>query len=52
MVTLNQIEKVLKTYSLEEIIELNNLTEDDVLYFLIEQNFVSLPSPMPVDLDD
>lgn len=46
------IEKYLETYSLEEILEMNELTEEDVLLYLVEQEFLTLPNPKPVDLDD
>lgn len=51
MVELTHIEKVLCTYSLEDILELNELTEADVLYFLVEEEFVTLPKPAPLDFD-
>ena len=47
-----EAEKILDTYSLEEILEQNELTEADVLLFLIEEEFVELPEPKPVDFDD
>jgi len=43
-----EIEDILQTYSLEEIFELNELTEEEVLYFLVEQEFVTLPNPRPI----
>jgi len=42
-------ERLLETYSLEEILEDNDLTEEDVLSLLIEQDLVILPVE-PVDL--
>lgn len=50
--TRDGFEKYLETYSLEEILELNELTEVDALMFLVEQEFVVLPDPKPVDLED
>lgn len=47
-----QIEKILQTYELEEIFELNDLTDEDVLLFLVEQEFLELPEPKPVDCID
>ena len=47
--TYTEVESILQTYTLEEIFELNNLTEEEILYFLIEQEFVELPKIMPVD---
>ncbi len=43
-----EIENILQTYSLEEILELNDLTEADALYFLEKQEFVTLPTPKPL----
>jgi hypothetical protein len=38
-----QIESYLDTYSLEDILEFNDLTEEDVLTVLVEQELVLLP---------
>lgn len=46
--TIVDIEKALATYSLEEIFQLNDLEEVDVLYFLVEEKFVTLPIPRPL----
>jgi hypothetical protein len=43
---------VLDTYSLEEILELNDVTEEEVLEFLLKHNFIHLPDPLPVDIND
>lgn len=51
MVTVLAIEKILETYSLEEILEFNEVTDADTLLFLVEQGFVHLPNPSPIDLD-
>lgn len=32
--------------------DLNELTEEDVLTILIEQDLVTLPNHMPIDLND
>lgn len=48
----NLTERVLQTYSLEEIIELNDKTEEEVLDYLVTQSFLALPDPLPVDIDD
>lgn len=50
--TVDTIEKVLETYSLEEIMELNDLTDYDVLSILVEEGHVSLPERLPVDYHD
>jgi len=52
VLTSNYIGKVLQTYSLDDILELNELTEEDILLFLVEEDFLKLPNPRPVDLDD
>ena len=44
----SEIEKFLEVYSLEDILEFNDLTEVEVLDYLIQQKFVSLPSPRPL----
>lgn len=51
MVSLREIEGVLDTYSLEQICELNDCTEADALYFLIQHKFIELPEPRPIDLE-
>lgn len=45
---IEQIENILQTYSLEEIFELNDLTEEDVLFFLVKEEFLTLPEPEPL----
>jgi hypothetical protein len=50
VITELEIEKVLDTYSFEEILELNDLTEADVLYLLVKSGQAELPNPRPVDL--
>lgn len=52
LVSFVQIERVLQTYTLDEVLELNELTEADALYFMTEQKFVTLPNPKPLDFDD
>jgi len=47
---LSKVERILQTYTLEEIFELNDLTEEDVLLFLVEEEFLELPDPEPVDV--
>jgi len=42
---------VLETYSLEEILELNDLTAEDCLEFLVEEDFVSLPEIKPLEFE-
>jgi len=52
LTTIKEIENILDTYDLEEIFELNDLTSEDVLYFLVEEKFVTLPDPKPIDIYD
>jgi hypothetical protein len=52
LITYRECEKLLDTYTLEEIFELNDLTEVEVLEFLLEEEFVEIPNPKPVDLID
>lgn len=44
-------ETVLETYSLEEILELNDVTEEEALEFLVTQGFLELPEVQPLDFD-
>lgn len=52
MLNLRNINKLLDTYSFEEILELNEVTEADALLFLVEEEFVVLPDIKPVDYYD
>jgi hypothetical protein len=45
---IREIENVLQTYSLQDIFEWNEVTEEDALLFLVEEGFVKLPDPEPV----
>lgn len=40
---------ILETYSLEDILELNDLTPEDCLEFLVEEGYVDLPEIKPLD---
>lgn len=42
---------VLDTYELSEIIELNDLTQEDVLEYLVEHKILHLPDIMPVIIE-
>jgi len=42
---------ILNTYTLEELLELNDLTVEDALDYLLEHKFLVLPEYLPVDLD-
>jgi hypothetical protein len=50
--TYEAAEHILDTYTLVEILELNELTEVDVLLLLLEEERIDLPEVLPVDLDD
>lgn len=41
--------KILETYTLEELLEVNDLTEEDVLEFLVEEGYLELPEVLPLD---
>lgn len=40
---------LLDTYNLEELFELNELTTEEVLCFLVEQEYLTLPEVLPID---
>lgn len=42
---------VLETYSLEEILELNDLTAEDCLEFLVEEGYIALPEIKPLEFE-
>lgn len=39
---------ILETYSLEEILELNDLSTEDCLEFLVEEGYIELPEVKPL----
>ncbi len=39
---------LLETYTIEDILELNDLTAEDCLEFLVEEGFVELPEVKPL----
>jgi hypothetical protein len=47
----NCLVTLLDTYTFSEILELNDLTEEETLDFLIEQGYLQIPIK-PVDYDD
>lgn len=51
MVTRILAEHILETYSLEEILEYNDLDEADVLRHLLTYSIVDIPEPHPVDYE-
>lgn len=48
MIDVRYLEVLLETYTLEQILEQNDLTEADALHFLVEEEFVTLPKVLPV----
>lgn len=40
---------ILETYTLSEILEMNDLTEEDCLEFLVEEEFLELPEVKPLE---
>ena len=48
IVNLEKIENYLETYTLEEVIEANDLSTAEVLLFLLEEEFLYLPDPEPL----
>ena len=43
---------ILDCYSLEEILELNDITLEECLIFLVQEKYIELPEIQPLDLDD
>lgn len=43
---------ILDCYSLEEILELNDITLEEALIYLHEEKFVKLPEKLPLEFDD
>lgn len=42
---------VLDCYSITELLELNDKTEEELLIFLVEEGYIDLPDVQPLDLD-
>jgi hypothetical protein len=42
---------ILETYSLEDILELNDVTSEECLEYLVEQKYVTLPTIQPLDFE-
>ena len=43
------ISTILETYTLPEIIELNDMTEEEVLEYLVVHNVIKLPDIQPLE---
>lgn len=48
---ISEYSAILDTYSIEDILELNDLTTEDLLEFLVEEGFVKLPDIRPLDFE-
>lgn len=44
------LDKILETYSLEDILEYNDKTVEECLQFLLDLEYIELPEVLPVDL--
>lgn len=42
---------ILDVYSIEDILELNDVTTEDCLEFLVEEGFVNLPKIKPLEFE-
>lgn len=42
---------ILETYTLSEIFELNDLTEEEVLEYLVSQRVITLPEIKPLEFE-
>jgi hypothetical protein len=49
---LREAETILEIYTLEEILDQNDLTEADVLCFLVKEELVFIPEPQPLLFED
>lgn len=45
-------ERVLETYSLEDILEWNDITPEELLEMLVNMELIHIPEPKPVDIND
>jgi hypothetical protein len=43
---------LLDVYTLEEILELNDMTTEELLIYLVEERVISLPEIQPIEFDD
>lgn len=50
--TLVNYAALLETYTIQDLLEINDLTEEDCLRFLVESEFMHLPKVLPLDFDD
>jgi len=52
LVTLRQAECLLQTYSLTDILEINEVSEEEALVCLVNHELVTVPNPKPCDFED
>lgn len=50
--TLTDYTTTLEVYSLSELLELNDITEEEVLEFLVREKLITLPSIKALEFDD
>jgi hypothetical protein len=43
---------ILSCYSITELLELNDKSEEELLIFLVEEGYLSLPEVTPLEFDD
>lgn len=43
---------ILDTYTISEILEFNDKTEEDLLEYLVEEGYITLPEIKPLEFDD
>lgn len=43
---------ILEVYSIQDILELNDITEEEALDYLVTQDFLVMPSVKPLEFDD
>ena len=52
MVTITKAERLLGTYSFDELLEVNDLTEEDVVTVLLEQDLITFIKPVDYEQED
>jgi len=45
-------EAVLEEYSMQDILDFNNVDEEDLLKYIVESGWIDLPNNLPVDAND
>lgn len=50
--SITSLTAILEVYSLTELFELNDITEEEALDYLVTQGFLKLPDIQPIDFDD